>query len=73
VYEDDARNGVAGGSSGTCAAKILRKHARISSVAPQPSAPRALLQIFHPKHAELPLNWRCVAQLRSLVSLLQAF
>jgi hypothetical protein len=26
-YEDDARTGLAGGSSGTCAAKILRKHA----------------------------------------------
>jgi hypothetical protein len=72
MHEDAARSGLAGGSSGTCAAKTLRKHARISSVAPQPFAPRALLQIFHPKHAELPLNWRCVAQLFAQGSLLKA-
>jgi hypothetical protein len=56
MHEDAVRSWLAGGSSGTCAAKILRKHARMSSVAPQAFAPRALLQIFHPKHAELPLD-----------------
>jgi hypothetical protein len=63
-FEDAARRWLAGISSGSRAAKTLRKHARISVAAWPSFVPRAFLQIFHHDHAELLLNWRCGALLR---------
>jgi hypothetical protein len=55
-FEEFARRWLAGISSGSRAAKTLRKHARMLVVAWPSFAPRAFLQIFHHDHAELLLK-----------------
>jgi hypothetical protein len=49
---------LAGASSGSRAAKTLRKHAQTCVLAGLACVPRALLQIFHHDHAELALDQR---------------